>query len=95
MILFRGSDSETVALTLFRSNMAGKAQNYLQLSSSLVVVSDDLLLCLLKPGEKIACFALSISANITTGIFLADWTRPVWNTGHLKRITAALQDAPI
>ena len=57
MILLRSSDSETVALTLFRSNMASKPQNYLQLSSSLVLVSDDLLLCLLKPGEKIACFA--------------------------------------
>ena len=57
MILLRSSDSETVALTLFRSNMASKPQNYLQLSSSLVVVSDDLLLCLLELGEKIACFA--------------------------------------
>jgi len=44
--------------------------------------------------DSLFCF-LSISANITSGIFLADWTCPVWNTGHLKRIPAALQDAPI
>lgn len=45
--------------------------------------------------ESLFCF-LSISANMTSGIFLlADWTRPVWNTGHLKRIPAALQDSPI
>mgnify|MGYP006896120351 FL=1 len=78
MILFPGSDSETVALNLFRSNMASKAQNYLQLSSSLVVVSDDLLLCLLKPGEKIAYFAFYP--------FPRTWRRvsSCWQIGHVR-----------
>jgi len=96
MILFRGSDSETVALNLFRSNMASKGA---KLSAVIVVFSGCvgwLALVSLETWreDSLFCF-LSISANMTSGIFLADWTCPVWNTGHLKRIPAALQDAPI
>ena len=69
-------------------------QHYLLLWLSLVLVSDDLLLCLLELGEKTDCFTFeAFSRKIALDTFLADC--PVWDTCHLRGIPTTLKDAPI